>query len=119
MSILSSTPVVNAKAKAAELQADAALSNISHEFRSFVADIESLLKATSSLSGEELVKAKAKLEQRISAAKSSAEEIGGNIANRARKTAESANNYVHEQPWPAIGASAGVGFLVGYLLSRR
>ncbi|WP_435785341.1 DUF883 family protein [Cellvibrio sp.] len=26
---------------------------------------------------------------------------------------------MHEQPWPAIGASAGVGFLVGYLLSRR
>jgi ElaB/YqjD/DUF883 family membrane-anchored ribosome-binding protein len=119
MSLLSSTPVTNAKSKVAELQADSALSNISNEFRSFVADVENLLKATNSLSGEELAKAKAKLEQRIAAAKSSAEELGSNIANRARKTAESANTYVHEQPWPAIGASAGIGFLVGYLLSRR
>lgn len=119
MSILSSTPAASAKTKHAEVQAETALSNISHEFRNFVADVESLLKATNSLSGEELARAKAKLEQRIIAAKHSAEEIGGNIANRARKTAESANNYVHEQPWPAIGASAGIGFLVGYLLSRK
>lgn len=119
MTNLSSSPVSNVKSKVAEIQADSALSNISNEFRSFVSDVENLLKATNSLSGEELAKAKAKLEQRISAAKTSAEELGNNIANRARKTAETANDYVHEQPWPAIGASAGIGLLVGYLLSRR
>ncbi len=39
--------------------------------------------------------------------------------NRARKTAETTNTYVHEQPWNAIGASAAVGLLLGYLLARR
>ena len=47
------------------------------------------------------------------------EEVGENLANRARKTAESTNAYVHEQPWTAIGAGAAAGVLVGYLLTRR
>jgi ElaB/YqjD/DUF883 family membrane-anchored ribosome-binding protein len=92
---------------------------IAQEFQHFVADIEDLIKATTSLTGEDLQRAKAKLNQRIHAAKESATEMSETVMNRARKTAESTNNYVHEQPWNAIGASAAVGLLLGYLLARR
>jgi ElaB/YqjD/DUF883 family membrane-anchored ribosome-binding protein len=119
MSLISSSPVNQANSQQSRLQVEAALSNMAREFRSFVSDVEDLIKATNNLTGEELNKAKAKLEQRISSARTSAEELGGTIADRARKTAKSADNYVHEQPWTAIGAGAGIGVLVGYLLSRR
>ncbi|MDO8345084.1 MAG: DUF883 family protein [Cellvibrio sp.] len=94
-------------------------SGVAREFHSFVADIEDLVKATTSLTGEELTRAKAKLNQRIASAKTSVEDMSETIVNRARKTAEATNTYVHEQPWNAIGASAAVGLLVGYLLARR
>jgi ElaB/YqjD/DUF883 family membrane-anchored ribosome-binding protein len=94
-------------------------SAMAREFHNFVADIEDLLKATTNLSGDELQKAKAKLNERIAAAKESATEIGESVINRARKTAESTNIYVHEKPWSAIGASAAVGLVLGYLLARR
>lgn len=119
MSNLSSSPVTPANSQQSRLQVDAALTNMAREFRSFVADVESLIKATNTLTGEELNRAKAKLEQRISSARTSVEELGGNIAERARQTAKTADTYVHEQPWTAIGAGAGIGVLVGYLLSRR
>jgi ElaB/YqjD/DUF883 family membrane-anchored ribosome-binding protein len=114
-----SNAAAQANSQQSRLQAEAALSNMAREFRSFVADVEDLIKATNTLTGDELNRAKAKLEQRISAAKSSVEVLGAAIAERARQGAKTADNYVHEQPWTAIGASAGVGLVVGYLLSRR
>jgi ElaB/YqjD/DUF883 family membrane-anchored ribosome-binding protein len=108
----------SANSKNAEVQSDVT-SGVAREFHSFVADIEDLIKATTNLTGEELNRAKAKLNQRIAAAKGSVEDISETIVNRARKTAESTNTYVHEQPWNAIGASAAVGLLLGYLLARR
>lgn len=92
---------------------------VAHEFQSFVADIEDLIKATTNLTGEDLQRAKDKVNQRITAAKDAATEMGETVMNRARKTAETTNTYVHEQPWNAIGASAAVGLLLGYLLARR
>lgn len=106
-----------ASTKHAEVKADA--STLAREFRNFVTDVEDLIKATTSLTGEDLNKAKAKLSQRIAAAKDSVEQAGETIANRARKTAETTNAYVHEQPWTAIGAGAAAGVVLGYLLTRR
>lgn len=89
------------------------------DFRTFVQDIESLIKSTADLSGEDLEKAKAKLGERISVAKKTLEGFGETISDRAGKTVTAANEYVHEKPWPVIGASAAVGFLAAYLLTRR
>lgn len=94
-------------------------SAISNEFHSFLNDIEDLFKATTSLTGDDLARAKAKLSERIDAAKETAEELSENIVQRARKTADITNHYVHEQPWTVIGAGAAAGFLLGYLLARR
>lgn len=119
MSLLSSNPATQANSQQSRVQVETALSNMAREFRSFVSDVEDLIKATNNLTGDELNKAKAKLEQRITIARRSVEELGGSIAERARKTAQSADDYVHEQPWTAIGAGAGLGLVVGYLLTRR
>ncbi len=94
-------------------------SSISNEFHSFLNDVEDLFKATTSLTGEDLAKAKAKLGARIESAKESIEDISGTIVQQARKTAAVSNHYVHEQPWTAIGAGAVVSFALGYLLARR
>lgn len=109
----------SANSKTTDAPVDGTKSTLAHEFQNFVTDIEDLVKATTNLTGDDLSRAKAKLQQRISSAKDSAENIGENIVNRARKTAETTNTYVHEQPWSAMGASAAVGLLLGFLLARR
>ncbi len=93
--------------------------NVSGEFHNFIADMEDLIKEATSLTGDELNLAKAKLNQRIDSAKKSVEELGGEIAEQARHGASATNNYVHQQPWQAIGTGAAVGLLVGFLLARR
>jgi len=92
---------------------------ISSEFKHFLSDIEELVAQATSLTGEDLSKAKRNLSTRISAAKHSLDDLSGNLAQKARTGATATNNYVHEQPWAAIGAGAALGLLVGYLISRR
>lgn len=97
----------------------AARTGVSREVHSFLADIEDLIVSTTSLTGEDLARAKAKLAERVAAAKQSVEEMGGVIADRARKTATATDQYVHAKPWKAVGISAAVGLLIGLLLAPR
>lgn len=93
--------------------------DIANEFKSFVSDIESLLKETASLTGDDLAQAKIKLNQRISTAKQSISNASDTILDQARKTAARTNDYVHEKPWAIIGAGALVSFVLGMLLGHR
>jgi ElaB/YqjD/DUF883 family membrane-anchored ribosome-binding protein len=99
--------------------AKASRASMSREFHNFLADIEDLVKDTTSMTGEDLTKARAKLNERVAAAKESVEEMGNAFAKRARATATDTNAYVHEQPWKVIGAGAAIGFLLGFVLARR
>lgn len=109
-------PITSESARAA---ANSGRQNISREFHDLVADIEDLVKQTASLSGEELNLARTRLAELIASAKTSAEDMGGAVAQRARRSAAATNNYVHEQPWKAIGIGATVGLLLGVVLARR
>jgi ElaB/YqjD/DUF883 family membrane-anchored ribosome-binding protein len=98
---------------------DAALSGITQEFQNFVADMEDLIKASTSLTGEDLARAKANLSARVAAARAFVEEMPGTISDRARNTVKVADDYVREQPWQAMGVTAAAGLLIGFLLGRR
>jgi len=93
--------------------------DISKEFKSFLCDIEDLFKETTSLTGDDLARAKVKLNQRIEEAKETAGVAGKTIAQQARRTAAATDAYVRERPWTVLGAGVALSFLVGYLLSRR
>jgi ElaB/YqjD/DUF883 family membrane-anchored ribosome-binding protein len=94
-------------------------SAISRELHNFLADIEDLIKDTTSLSGEELAQARDKLNERIAKARASVEAASESVVQRARHTADVTNEYVHEKPWVALGAGAALAFLVGVIIARR
>lgn len=93
--------------------------NASSDFHDFIADVEDLVKQTTTLTGEDLARAKVKLSARLAEAKESVVDMGGDIARRARNGAKATDDYVHEQPWKAIGAGAAIGLLIGFALARR
>jgi ElaB/YqjD/DUF883 family membrane-anchored ribosome-binding protein len=96
-----------------------AVAAVSREITNVLADAEDLLKATTSLTGDDLTRIRAQLAKGVTAAKRSIEEMGGTIADGARKTAATTDAYVREQPWIVIGASAAAAFLLGVLVARR
>ena len=100
-------------------KAEAVMDNASSELHNFIADIEDLVKEATTLTGEDLNKAKVKLSARLTEAKQSVAEMGGSLKQHARNSAISTNEYVHEQPWKAIGAGAAAGLIIGFALARR
>lgn len=95
------------------------LAGVSSEFHNFVDDMENLIKETSSLTGEELDQARAKLNKRIASARKVVEKNGDTLTKQARKSIAVGNDYVHQQPWQIIGAGVVAGLLIGAALVRR
>ena len=104
---------------AAKQQAESMAAGVSREFSNFIVDIEDLLKETATLTGDDLNRAKAAISARVSAAKESIDGLGCSVSDRVRKSSALTNEYVHEQPWKAIGAVAAVAFVLGLVLTRR
>jgi len=89
------------------------------EFQNFLADVEDFIKLGTSLTGDDLARAKANLYARVAAARAFAEQMPRAISARARDAAKVAEGHVRERPWRTIGITAAVGLLVGFLLGRR
>ena len=41
------------------------------------------------------------------------------VKDKTKEVARATDDYVHEHPWPAIGAAVGVGLVIGLLIGRR
>ena len=89
------------------------------EFSNFVSDIEHLITSMTSLTGQDLERAKQKLAERVEAAKLTITETGGRIADTARESARATDTYVRENPWQSVGIGAILGLLVGIAVSRK
>lgn len=101
------------------MQHSARTAALSREFQNFLQDVESLLKETADVGGEELTSAREKIQHKLQEVKEAAIHLGGDVASGASRLAASANHEVHEEPWKAIGAGAAVGLLLGLLFARR
>jgi ElaB/YqjD/DUF883 family membrane-anchored ribosome-binding protein len=82
-------------------------------------DVEELLRATASQTGEKIAQARTRAEESLRSAQMRISEAGDEMAQRTRDAATAADTYVRDNPWHAVGIAAGIGFAVGFLLSRR
>ncbi len=82
-------------------------------------DVEALLRATASQTGEKLSEARTRAEESLRSARVRLTEASDEIADRTRVAATAADEYVRDNPWHAVGIAAGIGLAVGLLLARR
>lgn len=87
------------------------------DLQTVVADAETLLKATAHQAGEKVQEARARAADSLSAARQRLDEIKDSALQQARDAATSTDEYVHRNPWQAVGIAAGVGVLVGLLIN--
>ena len=88
------------------------------DLRVVVGDAEELLRATAGQAGEKVSAARERIQENLVAAKVrliAAEEA---VVARTKQAAKATDQYVHENPWKAVGIAAGVGLVVGVLISR-
>ncbi len=89
------------------------------DFKVVVADAEALLKATANHGGEELAQVRARAEESVRMVKSRIDGVQVELLGRTREAARTADAYVHDYPWNAIGMAAGAGLVIGLLSNRR
>jgi len=89
------------------------------EFQKLIGEGEALLKSTTSLSGEALARAREGFRVQLADARTRAGELSDAAREKGRQAAVAADDYVHANPWPALGVAAGMGFLLGALITRR
>lgn len=89
------------------------------DFKNIVNDAEDLLQATAKVSGEGFHVARAKLAEKLKVAKSNLVEAEKHVVERAKQAATATDEYVHANPWTAVGVSAAIGLLIGFMAAKR
>ena len=92
---------------------------ISVDLKSVIRDIQILLKAAASNGTELAGSAREQLENALLKLQARLVEVEKAAAVRATEVGKAADTYVRENPWYAVGAAAGIGLVVGLLISRR
>ena len=84
-----------------------------------VADTEELLRATAGQAGEKVTELRARLETRLHDAKVALVDAQAFATEKAKAAAHATDDFVHAEPWKAIGITAVVALVLGALISRR
>lgn len=89
------------------------------DFKVVVADTEELLKLTAGQAGDKIADVRGRLGERLTLMKGHLGELETAVVERTKEVARATDDYVHDNPWKAMGVVGGVAFLLGLLVGRR
>jgi ElaB/YqjD/DUF883 family membrane-anchored ribosome-binding protein len=89
------------------------------DFAAVLAEAEEMLKRAAAETGDTARDLRSQVETKLLRAKLSLQELEGQAVDRAKAAARAPDDYVHDNPWQAIGIAAAVGVVVGLLMNRR
>jgi ElaB/YqjD/DUF883 family membrane-anchored ribosome-binding protein len=89
------------------------------EIKNLIADVEDLMARIADLKDADVVRVRGKVQRAVDATKQSLTDGADALRQRAQDVASTADDYVRESPWQAVGVAALVGAVVGILATRR
>lgn len=99
-------------------QGDVSKEKLMQDLQLVVSDAEELLRATAGQAGEKVTAARERIQDSLDAAKARLAVAQDAMIEKTRLAARATDEYVHDNPWRAVGISAAVGVIVGMLISR-
>ena len=91
----------------------------SSEIKSLIADVEDLMARIADLKDADVVRVRSKVQRAVDATKQSLADGADAIREQAQSVANTADDFVRDSPWQAVGLAALVGAVVGILATRR
>ena len=92
---------------------------LKQDLQTVFTDVEELLKATASQTGERVEKIRGRAEESLRVARGRVAEAGTAAGQKARAAADNVDSQVHQHPYAAAGIAVGIGLLVGLLIGRH
>ena len=84
-----------------------------------VADAEESLRATAGVAGEKMGDLRERIGERLRDAKLRLADAEAALVDRTKAAARATDDFVHDNPWRAVGVAAAVGLLLGVIIGRR
>ncbi len=84
-----------------------------------ISDTEELLRATAGAAGEKVGEIRERLGLRLRDAKERLQDLEAAVIDKTKAAARATDDFVHEQPWKAVGVAAALGLALGVLIGRR
>jgi len=89
------------------------------DLRVLMSDVEELVKATASQSGDKIAEVRGRIQSAAAELRPRLAQAEALLKEKAKIAAATTDDYVHDHPWTAMGVSAGVGVIIGLLIGRR
>lgn len=89
------------------------------DLRVVISDAEELLRLTKDQAGEGLAELRVRINERLQGAKANLAQLQEAAVLKAKEASRVTDEYVHENPWTAVGAAVGLGMVLGLLLTGR
>lgn len=89
------------------------------DFHAVMSDIDALMKATGHEAQGEAKALRDRIRDQLDSAKEKLLDAQHDAVMRAKAAATATDDYVHANPWQAIGVAAAVGLALGVLIGRR
>ena len=94
-------------------------SPIARDVQNVVSDAQELLRTVQSEGQSKLTEVKGQVQAKLDNAKQMLGQMGTQVQGGAKQAMDTTDEYVRTSPWRAVGISAAVGALAGFLLARR
>jgi len=89
------------------------------DLKVLIADSEELLRASAGQAGEKIAAARERVQASLATAKVKLADAERAVVEQTKKAARAADEFVHENPWKAVGIAAAAGVVLGLLINRR
>jgi ElaB/YqjD/DUF883 family membrane-anchored ribosome-binding protein len=84
-----------------------------------ISDTEELLRATAGAAGEKVGELRERLAVRLRDTKERVLDLEAALIDKTKAAARATDDFVHEEPWKAVGVAAALGLALGVLIGRR
>lgn len=105
--------------EAAFTDAQASKEKIKSDLKTVLSDMDEYLRVTASQTGEKIGAIRERLQEHMHRAKDRLADTKEIVVDKTKEAAKATDEYVHDNPWRAVGIAAGVGLIIGMLIGRR
>jgi len=89
------------------------------DIKTVLTDVDALLRQAAEATGDEARELRRRAEDMLEQAQLKFTAVRDDVVRRGREATRATDEWVHDNPWGAVGIGAAVGVLLGMLIARR
>ena len=98
---------------------DATREKLVGDIKTVLTDVDALLRQAAEATGDEARQLRRRAEDMLDVAQKKFSAVRDDALAKGRAATRATDEWVHDNPWSAVGIGAAIGVLIGMLIARR